>query len=74
MFIEPAAYHLAVLRPFVIRIKSRVDAHEAFPLVVNECEHVFLLCIRKVQFTSRAGKYKGIEVVEVFPLVRPFPW
>ena len=65
MLVEPAADHLAVLRPFVVGVESGVDADKTLSVVFDEGQHVFLLAVVEVEFAGGAHKNQGIEVVEV---------
>ncbi len=66
MLVEPAADHLAVLRPVVVCVQSRVDAHKALAVVLDERHEILLLAVVHVQFAGRAGEDDGVEISQIF--------
>src|ERR1700733_3175481 len=66
MLINPPADYLAVFRPGVIRIQSRMNPHKALAVVMNEGQHVCFLAGVHIQFAGRAGKNQKVEIAQIF--------
>src|SRR5215469_7631030 len=65
MLIEPSSDHLSIFWPFVVGVERGMHSNEAFTVLFDERDHVFLLGIVEVQLAGGADENDGVEVVEI---------